>query len=58
MKISPTEIKLNTTLNKKYSNKTKRQVAAHRDYSKVPSVREYVPRYFAVNLKFSTFSQN
>ena len=38
--------------------KTKMQVAAHRDYSRVPSVREYVPRYFAVNFKLSTFSQN
>jgi hypothetical protein len=49
-----------TKYNFKYEmiEKTKMQVAAHRDYSRVPSVREYVPRYFAVNFKFSTFSQN
>jgi hypothetical protein len=49
-----------TKYNFKYEQIKKRQrhVAAPRDYPRVPSVREYVTRYFAVNLKFSTFSQN
>jgi hypothetical protein len=49
-----------TKYNFKYElmKQTKRQVATYRNYFWVPSIREYVPRYFAANLKFSTFSQN